>query len=90
MRTTKTFRALAVAGLAVAVVGLGVVGASASETKFKTDLRMSKKFPAFHGKVASKSAFCVANRTILLYRERRGVGAIDLVLGQTKANSKGG
>lgn len=90
MRMTRIFRAAAVAGLAIAVVGLGTVGASASETKYRTDLRMSEKYPAFHGKVRSKSDFCIANRPVVLYRERRGAGAVDIVLGETMSRSNGG
>jgi hypothetical protein len=68
MLRSRTLLATAVA-LAAAALAVGPAGAGQS---FETDLRMSKKFPAFHGKVKSEQPFCKGSRKVKLYRKVRG------------------
>jgi hypothetical protein len=64
-------RRLVIPALALVAVVLAVVPAGAGQS-FETDLRMSKKFPAFHGKVKSEQPFCKGFRKVKLYRKLSG------------------
>jgi hypothetical protein len=72
-------RPLVLSSVALVAVALAVAPAGAGQS-FETDLRMSKKFPAFHGKVKSEQPFCKRLRKVKLYRklpgeERKKLGA---------------
>jgi hypothetical protein len=64
-------RTLTIAAVALVAVALAVAPAGAGQS-FETDLRMSKKFPAFHGKVKSEEPFCKGFRKVKLYRKLPG------------------
>jgi hypothetical protein len=64
-------RTLVVYAVALVAVALAVAPAGAGQS-FETDLRMSKKFPAFHGKVKSEQPFCKGSRKVKLYRKVSG------------------
>jgi len=72
--------------LAVAVTALMLVASASAGMTYKTTLVMSEKFPAFHGKLDSKHAFCMNERKIKLYREKYGP---DKLLGTTKSAPDG-
>ena len=59
---------------------------SGAGTSFRTHLYMSKKFPAFHGRIHSPNAFCVADRKVRLYRIRSGP---DKLLGVDRSEDNG-
>ncbi len=83
-RTSLTLAALlAAVGLLAASAGAGMM--SAGKT-YGTHLYMSKKFPAFHGKIHSANAFCVADRKVKLYRIRSGP---DKFLGADRSANNG-
>ena len=73
------------AALSLALAGLLVAPAAAGMT-YSTDLYMSKKFPAFHGRVHSASHFCEANRPVKLFRTRTGN---DKLLGVDRTDANG-
>jgi hypothetical protein len=64
-------RTLVLSALALAALVSAVAPAGAGQS-FETDLRMSKKFPAFHGKVKSEESFCKGARKVKLYRKVSG------------------
>jgi hypothetical protein len=72
--------------LAVVAIGLLPVLPAAAAHTYKTTVVVSLKFPAFHGKLKSPRASCVANRTVKLYRERSGP---DKLLGSDKSEDGG-
>ncbi len=76
--------------LAAALFPLALLGALAPSSgagmTFNTHLYMSKKFPAFHGKIHSRNAFCVAHRKVRLYRIRSGP---DKLIGVDRSEDNG-
>jgi hypothetical protein len=68
----RRFRSLVAAGvLAFACAALFAAPAGSAMT-FGTHLYLSKKFPAFHGKVHSAVHFCEAKRKVKLFVTRPG------------------
>jgi hypothetical protein len=53
---------------------------------YPTNLFLSKKAPAFHGRVHSPSTVCVVHRKVRLYRSRRGP---DKLLGSDRSDAHG-
>ncbi len=76
--------------LSAALFPLALIGAFAAPSgagmTYGTHLYMSKKFPAFHGKVHSPSAFCRESRKVKLYRIRNGP---DKLLGSDRSEDNG-
>jgi hypothetical protein len=87
MDAPRSRRLLTLAAAAAAVLAL-VVPATAmtGPTSYATSIFMSQKFPAFHGRLHSKSDFCVANRPVKVYRERPGP---DKLLGTDRSEDIG-
>jgi len=83
MRGTTGRAALGVAVLAA--LALAATPAQA-DTKYGTKVTLANSFPAFHGKVKSKSDVCVAHRKVKLFSERPGR---DTLLGRTRSNGRG-
>jgi hypothetical protein len=69
-----TARATLVALLGVLGALVLAAGAGAEEPvrSFATRVSISEKYPAFHGRLSSKSAFCGSERPVYLYRVRPG------------------
>ncbi|MGI9557157.1 MAG: hypothetical protein ACR2N5_04360 [Solirubrobacterales bacterium] len=61
-------------------------GASGSATKYGTKLRISERFPAFHGRVKSSAPECL-DRVVKLFEAR--FGKKNKKLGRDRTNSKG-
>ncbi len=69
---------------------LGVAQAAKQTTVFDTDLKLSAKFPAFHGRVKSDSGFCVPGRKVRLYKKKLGHGENnDKKLGVDRSDAEG-
>ena len=83
MRSHRRLRLLA--ALSLALAGLLVVPAGAGMT-YSTNLYLSKKFPAFHGRVHSAVNFCEANRPVKLFKTRPGN---DKLLGVDRSEDNG-
>jgi hypothetical protein len=71
-----------IAAIAAAALLVPASGSAAAGTK----VIVSFKLPAFHGKLASSSQGCVANRTVRLFKVRSGP---DRVLKTDRSNAKG-
>ena len=82
-RSLQIFLALLVS---VSAAG-ATAGIAQADTTFNTTVKISQKFPAFHGKLKSGSKFCIANRPVRLYRVRNGKP--DKLLGHTKTGRTG-
>jgi hypothetical protein len=78
-----TIRRALIASLAI--LALLAVPATASAS-FKTEVIVSLKFPAFHGKLASPHKACIRHRKVKLFRERNGK---TVLLGTDRSNAKG-
>jgi hypothetical protein len=78
-----TIRRALIASLAILSLLAVPVAASAS---YKTQVIVSLKFPAFHGKLASPRADCVKGRKVKLYRVRKGP---DKLLGTDQSEDNG-
>ena len=74
--------ALLVAALAVALL-LPVVSAAGAGNSAR--IVVSLKTPAFHGTLKSGKSACAKNRTVKLYRKKRGP---DKLLGRDKSDAK--
>ncbi len=61
-------------------------GAEVPMGTFATKVTISEKYPAFHGRLNSKSAFCGSERPVFLYRERPGR---DQLLGRRRSERDG-
>lgn len=73
--------ALLVVALAAALLpAVSIAGAS-----YSTQVIVSLKTPAFHGKVKSSRGACATNRAVKLYRKKSGP---DKLLGTDKSNAK--
>jgi hypothetical protein len=76
-----------IALLAITAALLSVGAASAAgKRSYSARIVVSEKFPAFHGAIHSRSAFCVAKRPILVYRVRPGK---DLLVGHRRSQGNG-
>ncbi len=53
---------------------------------FESKIRLTERFPAFHGKVKSDSDQCVANRKVRMFKQKPGA---DKVLGKARTDSAG-
>jgi hypothetical protein len=77
--------------LAIVLLGASALAVSAAAkmptTTYSTHIVMSEKFPAFHGKLHSKSDFCVANRPVKVYRE--ALSGKDKLLGVKRSEEDG-
>lgn len=80
--------ALVVLLSAIGALALPATGAGAKEPmeSFSTRVIISEKYPAFHGKLHSKSTFCAAERPVRVFRERSGN---DEVLGRRRSDRDG-
>lgn len=70
----------------VAFLIFAVSAGAAEKTTYKTTIAVSLKFPAFHGKLHSGSNYCVADRKVKLYVEKKGP---DKLLGTDKSEDDG-
>ena len=82
---TRTKRGVTAAALAT-VVALCAAAPAGAATKYGSKVTLANSFPAFHGKVKSKSDACVAERKVRLFSERTGR---DALLGKTRTNARG-
>ncbi len=69
-----------------ATLGALGVASAVGDATFSAKIFVSEKFPAFHGAIHSRSAFCEAKRPLLVYRARPGV---DLLLGHRRSHGNG-
>lgn len=85
MKTLRiTLAALAATGLAAAAI-VAPAGAAGGKS-YPTKVRISDKYPAFHGKVKSKVDVCVSYRKIRLFKVKKGD---DKVIGKTRTDMRG-
>ncbi len=82
----KTARITLIAVLAAALGAAALAGPAAAGKSYESTIKISDKFPAFHGKVKSKADVCVSDRKVRLFKEKNGD---DKVLGKTRTNMKG-
>jgi hypothetical protein len=83
-----TARATLIALLAV-IGALALAAGAEARTPagtFPTKVFISEKFPAFHGKLHSKSAFCAAERPVRVYRAQPGK---DKLMGRKRSKKDG-
>jgi hypothetical protein len=71
MRLVRRSSLISLLALALAALAVGAAPAAA-KTTFSAKVLVSEKYPAFHGAIRSKSAFCEAKRPIVVYRRRIG------------------
>ena len=71
---------------ASALAAAALAGPAAAGKSYESTIKISNKFPAFHGKVRSKADVCVSDRKVRLFKVRKGD---DKVLGKTRTNMKG-
>jgi hypothetical protein len=83
-----TARAALVALLAVIAALLPTAAAGAGEPTqtFAAKVFISEKYPAFHGRLHSESAFCAAERLVMVYRVQPGK---DELLGHRRSKKDG-
>jgi hypothetical protein len=79
-------RRILLAALATACACAFLVFPATGAAAFKTKVVVSLKFPAFHGKLVSKSQSCLGNRQVKMFRERNGK---KVKLGSDRSNAKG-
>ncbi|MGZ8667099.1 MAG: hypothetical protein ACXWZM_08310 [Solirubrobacterales bacterium] len=76
--------------LAAALIPLALLvclaAPSGAGMSYPTNLFMSKRAPAFHGRVHSPGTVCVIHRKVRLYRARRGP---DKLLGTDRSDARG-
>jgi hypothetical protein len=71
---------------AVAIAALCAPAPATAAKKRGSKVTLASSFPAFHGKVKSKSDACIAERKVRLYSERPGK---DALLGKARTNARG-
>jgi len=71
--------------VSLAIGAILVVPASGAAS-FKTQVIVSLKFPAFHGKLASPKGGCIKDRKVKLFRVRSGP---DKLLGTDRSEDNG-
>lgn len=64
---------------------LALPAGSAAGARYPAKVIVSLKTPAFHGKLKSSRGACRANRTVKLFRKKRGP---DKLLGTDRTNAK--
>lgn len=74
-----------IACLSIAGAGL-LAGPATAVTLFGTHAGLSRKFPTFHGRIQSRSDFCVARRRVKMFRRRPGK---DHLLGKDRSTNAG-
>jgi hypothetical protein len=81
-------RRTSLAPLAALLVALGAFGtaSAAAGTTYSARIFVSEKFPALHGAIHSHSAFCEAQRPVLVYRVRPGR---DKLVGHRRSHGNG-
>lgn len=88
MSRTLTPKLALAAVLALALAGLAVTAAPATNTvEINSRIIMRETFPAFHGKVKSPNGACTQNRTVKLFKKRRNGGR--RLLGRTHTGNDG-
>jgi hypothetical protein len=85
MRFVRRISLVLLAALVVAAGAFGTTFA-AGATTYSAKIFVSEKFPAFHGAIHSRSAFCEAKRPVLVYRVRPGK---DLLVGHRRSHGDG-
>ena len=85
MRFVRRTSLLLLAALTVAAGAFGAASATGDAT-YSAKIFVSEKFPAFHGTIHSRSAFCEAKRPVLVYRVRPGK---DLLVGHRRSHGDG-
>lgn len=85
MRLARRRSLLLLLTLAAALLTVGAASAVGDAT-YSARIFVSEKFPAFHGAIHSKSAFCVAKRPVLVFRVRPGN---DKRLGHRRSHGDG-
>jgi hypothetical protein len=76
---------LSTAAFALAAILILVVPAAAGMS-YETSISMSKKLPAFRGKLHSPYTYCTQNRKVKVYRQKNGP---DKLLGSDISESDG-
>lgn len=91
MNHTGTRRVVVRALLSAMLIGILALAAVApsalgGDMPFESKIRLTDRFPAFHGKVKSDSDQCIANRKVRMFKEKPGA---DKVLGKTRTDYAG-
>ena len=79
----RTLAALLMGVLVLAAVAPMALG---RDMPFESKIRLTNRFPAFHGKVKSDSDQCIANRKVRMFEEKKGE---DEVLGKARTDAEG-
>jgi hypothetical protein len=75
------------AALGAALMAAALIAAPAhADTKYGSKVTIANSFPAFHGKVKSKSDVCIERRRVKLFSQKPGK---DTLLGRTRTNARG-
>jgi hypothetical protein len=85
MRLVRRRSLFLLLALCAALLAVGAASAAGKAT-YSARIFVSEKFPAFHGAIHSRSAFCVARRPVLVYRVRPGK---DLLVGHRRSHGDG-
>jgi hypothetical protein len=85
MTTPRIRRHIAAAIFSAALIAV-LAAPSVAGTSYSTNLFLSRKAPAFHGKVHSPATFCRVHRKVRLYRVRSGP---DKLLGSDHSEENG-
>lgn len=81
-----TGRTVTAVTLAAATAVIALAPSALADMPFESKIRLTDRFPAFHGKVKSGSDSCLDNRKVRLFKVKRGP---DKVIGKTRTNSAG-
>lgn len=73
-------------GVVCALAPAASADAKPATGTFAAKVSISERYPAFHGRLHSKSAFCAAERPVKVYRARPGK---DQLLGHKRSKENG-
>jgi hypothetical protein len=83
---TRRLTLVSILALAVSASAIGVAGAT-NTVEIDSQIILRETFPAFHGKVTSSNAACLAPRLVKLFKQKRNGGR--KLLGKTHTDSAG-
>ncbi len=86
MTTPRSGQARLAAALLLFTLLAVLASPSSAGMSYRTNLFLSKKAPAFHGRVHSPGTVCLLRRKVRLYRVRRGP---DKLLGSDRSDARG-
>ena len=90
MKRTRNGRLIGIllSSMLIGVLAMAAVAPNAlgRDKPFESKIRLTDRFPAFHGKVKSESDLCVPNRKVRMFEEKQGA---DRLIGKTRTDFEG-